>query len=315
MNQCKNCKKSYTNKYILQKHYVKCIQKINEVINNKCLSCNKEFSTIYTLKNHINKGCEPDNFIKIDNKFECNYCNKLYSSKQNLIVHQSKSCKIKKEEDNNNILLEKNKILEESFQKQIDDLKRFIIEQNKNIIINPTNPTTNTVTNNNYNNNSHNINSNNMNNIQINNNNINLYSLGKEDLSKLSDEEKQKICTSGTYYPIIATELIQANKKYPEYNNVLITDMNSDTGYAYINNEWTKKSCDEILNSLLEVNKNHTKELIHNTNIDDKLKIKIENTMDEINNNENKDHQKVKVKKKICDVSDKMIKDNMIKNE
>ncbi len=37
--------------------------------------------------------------------------------------------------------------------------------------------------------------------------------------------------------------------------------------------------------------------------------------MDEINNNEDKDHQKVKVKKKICDVSDKMIKDNMIKNE
>jgi hypothetical protein len=148
------------------------------------------------------------------------------------------------------------------------------------------------------------------NNITNNNNvNINIFSVGTEDLSRLSKEEIIRICTSGTYYPLVAAEIIHCNEKYPEFQNFLITNLRSNDGLVRINDKWESKSQDEILSALLKVDKTHVSTLIKDLKVDDKLQIKLESTKDEIDTNQSKEHQKEKIKRKLYNAS-KMIKKN-----
>ena len=150
---------------------------------------------------------------------------------------------------------------------------------------------------------------NNITNNITNNVNINIYSVGKEDLSRLSRDEIIKICTSGTYYPLVAAEIIHCNEKYPEFQNFLITNLRSNDGLVKINDKWESKSQDEILSTLLKVDKTHVTTLMKDLQIDDKLMIKLESTKDEIDTNQSKEHQKEKIKRKLYNAS-KMIKRN-----
>jgi len=196
---------------------------------------------------------------------------------------------------NRNIIIDDNKT-------QIEELRKMLLEQqkkieelsheketNKNITVNNTNTNTNS------NNTTNNV--------------INIYNVGKEDLSRLSKEEIIKICTSGTYYPLVAAEIIHCNEKYPEFQNFLITNLRSNDGLVRINDKWESKSQDEILSSLLKVDKNHVSSLMKNLEVDDKLQIKLESTKDEIDTNQSKEHQKEKIKRKLYNAS-KMIKKN-----
>ena len=150
---------------------------------------------------------------------------------------------------------------------------------------------------------------NNITNNITNNVNINIFSVGKEDLSRLSRDEIIKICTSGTYYPLVAAEIIHCNEKYPEFQNFLITNLRSNDGLVKINDKWESKSQDEILSTLLKVDKTHVTTLMKDLQIDDKLMIKLESTKDEIDTNQSKEHQKEKIKRKLYNAS-KMIKRN-----
>ena len=47
-------------------------------------------------------------------------------------------------------------------------------------------------------------------------------------------EDILKLCTSGTHYPIVAAQLLHCNDRYPEYQNVLITNLRADTGKVKI---------------------------------------------------------------------------------
>jgi len=191
-------------------------------------------------------------------------------------------------------------ITEDENKTQIEELRKMLLEQqkkieelsheketNKNITVNNTNTNSNNTT----------------------NNVINIYNVGKEDLSRLSKEEIIKICTSGTYYPLVAAEIIHCNEKYPEFQNFLITNLRSNDGLVRINDKWESKSQDEILSSLLKVDKNHVSSLMKNLEVDDKLQIKLESTKDEIDTNQSKEHQKEKIKRKLYNAS-KMIKKN-----
>ncbi len=304
---CKKCSKVLSTKYTLKTHEEKCKDTIY-TIYNKCAECNNFFSTKQNLLRHIANGCKKnillnkdDNNINNDNiknsndinnkndKYKCQNCKKTYASNYSLKRHVV-NC-------NNKLEILENKLMNTINNQQsllINELKKLLYEKNINIT----------------NNNNSIVNNGNM---QI--NNYNLYSMGNEDLSNLTDEEKLKICTSGTFYPIVATELIQCNEKYPQFQNVLITDMNSDSGFAYINNQWVKKSGDEIITKMMEVNKNHTSKLISNINIDEKYKIKYENTKFEIDNDENKEHLKDKIKNKLSKASEMIIKNKEKKEE
>jgi hypothetical protein len=172
-------------------------------------------------------------------------------------------------------------------QKSIEELKE-LNETNKNININSNNTT---------------------------NNIINIFSAGKEDLSRLSKEEIIKICTSGTYYPIVAAEIIHCNKKYPEFQNFLISNLRSNTGLVFINDNWVSKPQDEILSNIINIDKKHVSDLIKDLKVDDKLQVKLESTKDEIDTNESKEHQKSKIKSKLYNVSKMILKNKKTTNK
>ena len=150
---------------------------------------------------------------------------------------------------------------------------------------------------------------NNITNNITNNIQVNIYSAGKEDLSRLSQEDILKICTSGTYYPIVAAEIIHCNKKYPEFQNFLISNLRSNTGLVFLNDTWISKDQDEILTNIMQIDKKHVTNLIKDLKVDNKLQVKLESTKQEIEDNENKEHQKPKIKSNLYNAS-KMIQKN-----
>jgi hypothetical protein len=205
---------------------------------------------------------------------QCPYCNKSFFQKYNVKKHlDMNSCKIKK---------------------NMNNTEKEIITKLKELFFNSTN--TNIINNN--------ITNNITNNIQV-----NIYSAGKEDLSRLSQEDIIKICTSGTYYPIVAAEVIHCNKNYPEFQNFLITNLRSNTGLVFLNDDWHSKSQEELLSNIMQVDKKHVSNLIKDLKVDDKLQVKLESTKQEIEDNESKEHQKVKIKTKLYNAA-KMIKNN-----
>jgi len=266
----------------------------------KCNTCNKEFNKKSTYNYHISRliPCIKDNTNNV-----CSYCNKNYSNKSNLIKHLN-ICKKKKSEDDTQIQIEMLKKMLYDQQKDNQELKKKVEQL---ALITETNNNITTVNENSHNN----ITTNSNNNIT---NNINIYSVGKEDLSLLSNEDIVKICTSGTYYPIIAAQILHCNEKYPEFQNCLIPNLRSNTGLVKINDNWVSKSHEEIFRTLLKVDKNHVSTLMKDLEVDSKLQIKLESTQNEIDTNESKEHQIPRIKESLYNAS-KMIKKNKVKED
>jgi len=245
-----------------------------------CETCKKEFTIRRLYDNHLIRK----NPCKSTNINQCINCEKNYSNRSNLNKHL-KICKenIINDENQNQIEELRNMLLEQ--QKKIEELSQ-LTETNNNITINNDNSTTNNTTNN----------------TTI----INIYSSGKEDLSILSHDDIVKLCTAGTYYPLIAAEILHCNEKYPEFQNVLISNLRASTGLVKINDKWVTKSHDELLTNLMKVDKKHISDLMKDLEVDKKLQVKLESTQDEIDTNECKEHHKDKIKRKLYDAS-KMI--------
>jgi hypothetical protein len=252
----------------------------------KCDKCHKEYDRKSSYESHMIriKPCINDN----NKNIKCINCNKSYSTKFNLNTHVKK-CKVIPIVDNTQEQIEElKKMFEKKFeeqqkkiedqQKQINELSHTSETNNNNITINDNSTTTN-------------------------NNTINIYSSGKEDLSRLSQEDVLKLCTSGTYYPIVAAEILHCNEKYPEFQNVLISNLRAATGLIKINDKWVTKSQDELLNSMMRVDKKHISSLIKDLEVEKKLQVKLESTQDEIDTNECKEHHKDKIKNILHDAS------------
>ena len=254
----------------------------------ECNKCMKTFSKKSSYDCHITRKfpCIKEN----EDEIKCMYCDKLYSTKYNLKIH-IKSCTKKDLEDNQQSQIEELKKLLFEQQKKIEELSKDKKETNNNITINENSNNTN-ITNNNV---------------------INIYSAGKEDLSLLAKEDILKLCTSGTYYPIVAAQILHCNEKYPEYQNVLITNLRADTGQVKINDKWVTRSQDEILNTMMNVDKKHISTLIKDLEVEAKDQIKLESTQDEIDTNQVKENQKKRIKQRLYDASE-MIKKNIKKS-
>lgn len=257
----------------------------------KCDKCNKIFTRKSGYASHIAriKSCIKD--ANINN--QCIYCSKSYSTRFNLNAH-IKICKEKPIIDETQFQInELKKMFEEQvkhnkeLEKKIDQLSKE--KNNINITENSHNTTTN-------------------------NNIINIYNIGKEDLSLLAKEDIIKICTSGTYYPLVTANILHCNEKYPEFQNILISNLRSNTGLVKINDNWVSKSHDEIFRTLLKVDKNHISSLMKDLKVDEKLKVKLESTKDEINTDESKEHQIPKIKECLYNASKMITKNKKKKN-
>jgi len=259
-----------------------------------CEKCKKNFPQKSAYTSHLMRlnPCVKDNTV-IN---ECEYCKNLYSTKYKLKNHLNICKKKKSVDDFNQLQIEE---LKKMFERKFEEQQQKIQEQQKQIdeLSHVTDTSKNiTVTENSNNNNN------------TTNNVINIYNAGKEDLSRLSKEDIIKICTSGTYYPLVAADIIHCNEKYPEFQNFLISNLRSDIGKVLVNDKWVAKPQDEILSNMMHVDKKHVSTLMKDLEVEDKLKIKLESTKDEIDTNQCKEHMKKKIKNKLYNASEMITK-------
>jgi len=241
---CSDCNKSFINKSIYIKH-----------ITRK-FPCKKddECSFNESIPNEINEITpnpddgisNPNKSISNPNKSEsisnecntnimCHYCLTIFSSKCNLYRHMRLNCKIKKQED------DKKEEIYQKLLKENEELKKKLEEvENENKQMKTLGKTIN------KNCNIHNIEN------LTNNITFNLIAHGREDLDKIDVKYILEALKRGTSAIPVITERIHFNAKYPEYQNVYITNMNQKYGMIYDGKEWKLKDKDTIIEDLYE---------------------------------------------------------------
>ena len=165
----------------------------------------------------------------------CEYCNKEYSRLDNLKRHM-KTCKAKEQ------IIKENKDLK----KEVEDIKKQMLDMmNQKYKMHPKTFQKMINSNNAINNN------NNNNNITITNNNIKFIEYGREDLHNVFTKQEKLMLLKKIGSPIEnIVRYTHLNDKYPQFQNIIITNIRSNQAYAY--NEQLNKFilCDK--NDLLE---------------------------------------------------------------
>ncbi len=257
------------------------------MVTYSCEDCGLLFDKKSTYVNHKNRktACLIEYTKTDDNKYKCNYCDKEYS-RTNLVKDHVDSCieKYKKELEYKNKALEENK-------KELEELKKMynnllsnnqsttatttttpVIPQsipsninNDNSIHNSTtNNTTDNSTTNNTTDNSTTINDNSTNTV----NNICIIKFGEEDLSKINQQEINKILKSGFMANQESFKLVNCNPRIPEQMNAYITNLRAPYAYVYDGEKFVVKDVNQVLDDII-INragdiqelyqKNHTK--------------------------------------------------------
>lgn len=218
-----------------------------------CEKCGSTFTRREKLNYHIeNKSCK-------EKKYSCRYCDDRFTTSNSMYRHMKHNCKVKKREDimrdeiyERLLLLENsNKRLEKSNEKimaENEKLKNKVTRMERKI-------KSKTITNNGT--------------LNINNgviNNITLVAYGSEDMSKIGRKEILQILKKGYNSTVHLTEAIHFNPKYPEYNNVYITNMKDKYAMMYDGDKWTLTMKESLIDKIYEHKRNYIE-----ANIDDYL--------------------------------------------
>ena len=200
-------------------------------------------------------------------KYLCEKCGREFKQKGHLKNHYNKKIpciKIEKQNDNDNIRKEFEKIINENEQlkKEIEELKNTKDIVINDIIINDMNIISDV-----------NINNNN-NNISITNNFnvIKIIDHGKEDYTKL---DIKKIMLENQVLPkynYISTILyyVHCNDEYPEYQNIYISDMSRNKAMIYHDGKWISADKVSTMDNLFNSIANHVDTIAEeSTNKDD----------------------------------------------
>jgi len=201
--------------------------------------------------------------IKI-NEYICSYCGNCYSTNSNMRKHE-KTCKLKKENEN-----------EKNLKKQVEELKEMV---EKLLINNTGNTTTN---NTNSNNTIHNT--------------ININNYGEEDTKYITSDY---ILNLLKFKPAKAIpELIKHthfNDKYPENQNIKITNKKGPHIKVMKNNKWELQNKEETITDLIDRQQVH----LLDEEIEEKIEEKCSNIekgnidrCSDLYNNEDKDYMK-----------------------
>jgi hypothetical protein len=227
-----------------------------------CNKCKKTYRKKYNYDKHVGKkySC-----ILKDNKLECEYCGFECNRKGIMNNHIKYRCLIKKDLDNDDNINNTNEIYK--LKKQIKELQNVITNQQ---IINSNNTT---------NNNTANITNN-----QTINNKYMIVNFGKEDLDRLTLNDKREILNS-SYGAILKCAMkINFNPYIPEQNNIFITNPKSDYAYKYDNGKFLAIKTNDLLDELIYHRMNDVRELVDQNNT---LKIG-NNKIERVNNLLNK---------------------------
>ena len=250
------------------------------------------------------------------NKHNCKYCSKAFKYNQGKWKHEQK-CKI----NNETSLKVENEILKQQIKQQAEEinlikqqseemqlLKQQLLEiMNKQCKIHPK-----TLQKINKQLNAETINENNG---TINNNTINILALGHEDLGDVfSKKEKLTVLKNKFNCLPYLVEYTHFNDKYPQFKNIMITNMQNSIAYKY----------DYKLNQFVAIDKNELLDDLINERVadieafydeleaelDDKTKSIIDKVLDKFENNPDyKEEKKKEIKLIIYNNKNKVSKD------
>ena len=223
----------------------------------KCNTCNKDYKSYQSLWNHnkkihtiinndvkvlSNKNELPSNNVnKLSNdKLTCVNCNKKFNNRQAKWVHFKKCNTLKKDmvkqeidelkKQNEELKKEKDEVvlnMEKIFKEQMENMKKHFTELiNKNCKIHPK---TLTKINKQLNTTNNILNDNKV----INNNNI-IIQFGREKLYEVfSKKEQIDVLNHGYLCLENLIEKAHFNSKYPQFKNILITNLQNNLAYKY----------------------------------------------------------------------------------
>ncbi len=201
----------------------------NEDDKNLCKYCFKQFSTVFNLNKHVKNSCKVK---KLDEEKKDLIFNRLIENENKMSEMFDNFKNLQKNYDNiqknyNNIFKENEKL-----KQHIKDLEHKYNSDIKKIVNKNTNNT---------NNSNNTINNTNNNNLNIIIPNEKLVNFGKEDLSKIPYDDIIKACTgsnvTGYHVLIELIKQIHFNDKFPEFQNVYMTDRNREK-YMFWQNAW-----------------------------------------------------------------------------
>ena len=259
VNHVENKKKPCGPKIIIIDNTTKIPQNIiNDIVIEQKIPQN----TTNIVNNIENEANNIEILTPIKKKYMCNYCSREFTRSDHLKTHLTSRCKIRKEENKEKEeifknLLKKYEEMDEKmrlFQKEqeekdnkinileieLENLKSIKdVKKSKNINISKTTNTNNGTING-------------QNNGTI-NNTINIIQHGKEDLSKIENSVfvNALLKFSGAKIPEKLIEGIHFNEKYPEFNNIYISDINREKVMMHNGKEWVLTN-DDVTSNLLD---------------------------------------------------------------
>lgn len=265
---CEKCKKEYTNRQNLWRHK----QKYHKNETNE-IEINENHNHIYNhernpndyivnpkdnLDNHSNNHSDNETENqkqKKEKEWACKKCNKKFNCYQNRWRHE-KNCNENEKnihDKKDQIIMELKKTISEQDIK-IEKIKKELMDimkkeckvhpQTLNKINKQLNGNNNTIT--------ETINSNNTHNTI----NYNIVSLGKENLvNTLSEIQQLNILKSKHDCLDNLVKLIHFNDKFPQFKNIMITNINNSIAYKYDTklNKFIAVTKDELLNSVVSL--------------------------------------------------------------
>lgn len=230
-NICKLCNKTYSTSQNLWKH------------NNKfhVIEHNKSNPEVKNMSNDCQKTVK-----KTSKSLTCSNCNIIFNSRQSKWAHSKKCTQIKQKHN----ISEETEILKkqnEELKNKMDEMTEMFNALLKKIKVHPKTlqKINNTLTNNSNNNN----NSNN-----TINNTYNIVALGKEKLSEIYlIQEKVDILKHGHNCFTKLIEYTHTNDKYPQFKNILITNLRDNIGYMYNmeSGKFEATTKDELLHNII----------------------------------------------------------------
>jgi hypothetical protein len=248
-------------------------------------------------------------------KYECEYCNNIFSRSDSLNRHYNR-CKYKIKYSDQIYKDEIIKLLKEELKKQqeqIIEMKNQLIEtMNKKCKVHP--KTLQKI-------NKQLINDNkNINNGTI-NNTYNIIGLGHENLDQVfTRKEKMAILKNRFYCLPELVEYTHFNDKYPQFKNILITNTQNTLAYKYDTkkNQFMAINKDELLEDIVDARicdiSSFYEEL--ENDLDQKTKEIIEKVIDKIENDPAyKEIKKKDIKLIIYNNRKKVVKDNLLEDE